>query len=205
MMYGDADLIESSRLRRLLNDKTHLDFYRWNQDARVLTPVNYPDLKAGNFDTTTELTLTKGRHALSPLLKVASPSIDFIEVDAEIPNPKPDVKQIPALILAWDTPQDPFFAAKTQLAQSLPADGKTHTLRFAVSEHKGWMLDPQIERMSLSMMPSTCPAQVKAIRIRSDAKERPSITPGAMTEDEMGVCRPLSGSVTFGYDASNVP
>jgi len=215
--FGDADLINVSRLRRLLSANKQIHLVTWSeQDCQLkslhLVP-NGRNIKAGGTPALpgrnnilvpgTDLTCSVDPFpvgVISPTLDIAALSVDF--VDLELAN----VKTTGVAKMFWNSPDDPSFTSERQLI--LPAN--INRIRFDVSQHKKWILCQTIHQLKFEL-PSG--VEIKGVQLSSAQNEVPDLRPlpavinaggRTMDEDKSGIARPGCVIGDFSVDVSGI-
>lgn len=206
--FGSADLINVSRLRRLMSQKASYNFTKWDSIKQVLVPlslVSTPVYKeiAGSENTDSR---TAGNESflVSPPLDLAAPSIDFVEVRLRAQK---TLSATDVISMSWNTRKDPIFRDERTLAKAV--DG-SNVLQFDVSEHKNWIDSETIHQLKFDLPNDV---EIEKVILRSGENEMPTLVPDTNTqkadgrtvaEDVGGVSRPGRNIGPFTYDVSKV-
>ncbi len=207
--FGDADLINISRLRRLLNQQDRYHFVRWDNNSQHLVPLNLVPAQSSmklNGSEITDSTSEKFRSFLvSPPIDIASTSIDFVDIALDRGQ---KLKPSDVITMSWNTIDDPNFRGQHTLTQAIE---DADPVRFDVSEHKNWVLSETIHQLKFELPSGVA---IKSVLMQNGTTLIPTLTPDTsspsatgrtVTEDVGGVSRPGSNIGFFSYDASKIP
>ena len=148
--FGDSELINISRLRRMIAHSDQYDFAKWDAESRKLVPLHLESAEIAKTIPGSELTdsRTAGMESylVSPPINAPAPSIDFVNVDltSDTPAKKSDV----ITMSAWNTVANPNFEDDRMIA--MPIDNTAH-VQFAVSEHKSWVSSETIHELKMGL------------------------------------------------------
>jgi hypothetical protein len=208
--YGEPDLINVSRLRYLLDEPQKYIFCRWDEKECKLVPVELTQAKPGGVVFGgLNLTLDSKGYLLTRELTMPAASVDFVDISLSC-NPtdagRGKAVSTPVAVLSWAGEQEllPSEAGK-RLALPVLADGKIHTYRFLVSEHKSWLGSACIKRLRLDFSPGYS-YSLRQLALTNAEQEIPKLT---IDQTEMqtapsGVTYLKDNTARFSYDASSV-
>lgn len=221
--FGSADLINISRLRRLLSEPSKYKFVRWDSTRHILVPLSLSSepvkRELPGSDNTDSRSNGNETFLVSPPLDIASTSVDFVDVqlayaNSGTPSPQPaknDTARITqasnVVTMSWNTQTDPIFRDSRTIA--LPFD-TPEEMRFTVSEHKNWVGSETIHQLKFDLPDGV---QIKNVTLLSGANAIPTIAPDTtapktdgrtVAEDVGGVSRPGTVIGPFKYDVSKV-
>lgn len=207
--FGAADLINISRLRRLISQPSQYQFAKWDSARQKLVPLNLVsgrvDKKLTGSQATDSRSTGSESFLVSPSIDAPSVAVDFVDVKV-----KNDKKSNPGdvITMSWNTISDPIFRNDRTLAK--PVDN-SDLIRFTVSEHKNWVSSETIHQLKFEL-PSGM--NIEEISLRSGENAIPTISPNTsapstngrtVAEDVGGVSRPGTNIGPFTYDISKVP
>jgi 4-amino-4-deoxy-L-arabinose transferase-like glycosyltransferase len=211
VMFGESDLLNTTRLKRLLSPGEKYLAYRWEQTDQKAEPVNLT-LSTGAIHQS-----ISGQHDIddkhpfvSQSLSIAPLSVDLAEVNLTVTNPVKDA----VLMLQWTTPYDSSFSNDRTLYLPLKQTTAPQAVTFSLSDRKRWVASELIDKIKLSL-----PAKGSAVRLLSVVAESGERQIPALAlqlaernsagdsphEDEFGVT--WSGSVIgpIAFDVSKIP
>lgn len=209
MMYGDSELINIARLRKVLNSAQNYDIYVWDSQTRNLVLLDLPKAKKITKDVKlsgiTLSSLAVNEFLASPILAVSSMSCDFVDVDLSA-NVQEQSKALPFLFLSWTSVNKPLFDGTRRLAVPATFDGKSHKYRFAVSQHKNWALAEEINQIRLEIPTPASDVRLNNVEFLSGEKLIPQLQADEkyLREDADGVSRLTKEKAVFEYDASKI-
>ncbi|MBX9880269.1 MAG: glycosyltransferase family 39 protein [Candidatus Obscuribacterales bacterium] len=203
MTYGDSEIFIVSRLRQMIEKNPEgYDFYSWDRERNALVPVHL-ELASGdmNFASTklTSLSPEKDMFVVSPEMEIAPAAVDFVDLDVTVRKSKK-----PALLsLYWNSEAEHNFLPRRRLTLALEADGKAHSYRFNVSEHKSWVMSGNISRLRIDVPEG---ATINRLGLKQGKSEIPCLIPDDATVrlDIEGAYRIPQGKALFNYDASSI-
>ncbi|MBY0356999.1 MAG: glycosyltransferase family 39 protein [Candidatus Obscuribacterales bacterium] len=151
--YGDGELINSSRLRKLI--QANQLFYRWDKQTHQLEPVKLlkSDLElifkkedlaffgSKNFGNTARL--------LSPKLTLPATACDFIQCRFRFSSRS--AKANTNIYLFWLGENNHSFSSSRCMVLPAILDGKEHDYFFPVSERKSWIAAGIIDRLCFEL------------------------------------------------------
>lgn len=215
MTYGDSDLICTSRLKRLLQDKSRsFKVVAWNEKTYELVPLEPATDESALHPKLSGLPVNLAQSEqmlVSPMLNLKPLSIDFVDVKTSVTPEKNGSDADGYLELWWTTEQKPEFAAQRRLARKLK-DGAS-SYRFDVSQHKSWLMSNTIRQIAVSTTGAPYTVRIDAVDFGNGRSEIPMLAPATsarnadgrqMLEDNMGVCRPGKIIGPFNYSAANI-
>ncbi len=227
--FGDADLINSARLRNMLTTaptspnqpsagapaslpaSTHrYEFVKWDAQAQKFMPLHLVparetrSIQGWNMtDNPEEPGMT---WLVAPVIDVPSTATDFVDLTLVL-DQKPVAGSV--AMMSWNTQSDPIFRKERTLVVPFN-DANPTKLRFNVSEHKSWTLSETIHQLKFQL-----PAHVtiSKLNLTTGDGEIPQLEADAvrkndsgrtMAPDVAGICRPGNVLGYFSYDASKV-
>jgi protein O-mannosyl-transferase len=206
--FGSADLINASRLRRLMAESNRYHITRWDSTRQILVPLNLVkepvNKQIQGSDNTDSRTAGNESFLVSPPIDVPAVSVDFVDIQTES-----DKKASPddIIVMSWNTPSDPIFRESRTLAQAVE-NGKHN--RFAVSEHKNWIGSEKIHQLKFDLPNGmtigklTLSSGENLIPTISPDLTAPEVAGRTVAEDVGGVSRPGTQIGPFIYDVSKV-
>jgi len=206
--FGDADLINISRLKNLLGENHK--FARWDRQSMRIAPVNFAlSTEPTGSSELPETGLKKC--ALENNKAVLSPEVSLNVLDCDYFDIKcgalPESKAV--LVLEGFNDSGEKAALSLPLAKAMVSEGES-ILRFQVSEHKQWLVLNRVNQIALSLqtLESLAPLTIQSVKFGSLAEARPILKCDGITlvENVDGICRPKGQAqrAAFSYDASNV-
>jgi hypothetical protein len=207
--YGDADLIDASRLRRLLADPGNL-LYVWDRDKFSLEPLflknetaEQPPAEQILFPAAgskSNLTLAPGAVALSPDINRPAIDIDAIRVELTEASKDKIADENSTLQLSYPSGTITLPLAKTIKTAT---DG---AFLFQLSEHKNWLKQGVVKKLSLEANGISQPIEIKKISALRIASAQPLLQADArdLLEGPDGICRVRGARPSFSYDVSGV-
>jgi len=211
--YGDADLIDTSRLRRLLVSPNNLLYY-WDRDKFSLEPLylkdtskTIPESKIVPSPTgfTGPLVLKPGEVILSPPMSTSALQIDAIAVEIAPENraqllAAAEANKNTALQLSYHGGKISLPLVET-LQKS--AGGK---ILFQLSEHKNWLKQGVVRGLALELVGGE-PVTIQKIEALSLNDSLPLLQADGhdLVEGVDGICRVRGSRPSFSYDVTNVP
>ncbi len=212
--FGDADLVNISRVRSLSSDDSNI-FVRWDRQNMRLSPVSLRSTATSPANLQTAglapVPQAKGlidstRVLLSPLLSVSAIDWDYVDIECNgAKSYSGKVSSKAALNLKA------FGIEGNSMTLSLPLTRiKGNRLRFHVSEHKKWLALSGVSQIILSLQ-ALDPGEsltIGGMEFGSLSGLRPILKSDGITlvEDVDGICNPkgLTERAAFSYDASSV-
>ncbi len=208
--FGDADLINISRLRRLLNQQTKYQFVRWDSNSQQLVSLNLVPAQSTKKIKGSEITDSTSEmfrsFLVSPPIDIASTSVDFVDITLNRDQKKSKPSDV--VTMSWNTSADPNFRSEHSLSKAI--EGADY-VRFDVSEHKNWVLSETIHQLKFELPNGVA---IKSVLMQNGTTLMPTLTPDTTTasapgrsvvEDVGGVSRPGPNIGYFNYDASKIP
>ncbi|HEY9679588.1 MAG TPA: hypothetical protein V6C76_16385 [Drouetiella sp.] len=206
--FGDSELLNIARLRRLIAQQDLYQFVRWDSGKQKLIPLNLnaaPTNKTINGSIETD-SRSEGHESYlaSPSIDVPSGAVDFVRI--ELTSDKP-INPTEVISMTWNTLTDPDFHMETTMSKPI---GNNLTVEFPVSEHKNWIMSGTIHQLKLELPNGVT---VKKLTLQSGADLIPTLEPDlssppqkgrTVKEDEGGVSRPGRQIGPFKYDASKI-
>ncbi|MBS2002720.1 MAG: hypothetical protein JST44_14515 [Cyanobacteria bacterium SZAS LIN-5] len=224
--FGSADLLNISRLRRLLADSSKYKFTRWDSGKHVLVPLSLASTplkkEIQGSDYTDSRSSGNETFLVSPPIDISSSSVDFVDVqlaqtktttrssDSDSTGADRDEQGAQAsnvLTMSWNTEKDPIFRDSRTIAEAFD---KPKELRFTVSEHKNWVGSESIHQLKFDLPDGV---KIKKVTLLSGESAIPTIAPDTtepkkdgrtVAEDVGGVSRPGRIIGPFTYDVSKV-
>ena len=203
MTYGDSEIFIISRLRRMLaKNPTGYEFYTWNRERNALVPVHIAGTgKEISFSAKEFAGCPSGNDdfVISPLLEIQPAAIDFVDINVTAAPSKQAL-----LSMYWDKEGERNFSEQRRLTMLVEANGKPHTYRFNVSEHKSWVMSGGISRLRFDLPGK---ATINSLNINRADKEIPQLVAddSTVTLAIEGVYRPTKEPLLFKYDATQIP
>lgn len=210
MTYGDPDLLIVARLKELLKTPEKFAFYKWDAKQLKLQSLN---LSTGI--STIELPVTfggldfkdicNGQMLVSPALDAAAVSVDFIDLTLSCEPLKTAESMTSFITVCWTGATGTIFHPDGCLSQKLIADGRPHHYRFAVSQHKSWILSQRITRLGV-IVPIGSVGKLLSVQLSNGQREMPvlQVDPQSIRSGEEGTYRFNSNSGSFFYDAEKI-
>ncbi|MBS2008153.1 MAG: hypothetical protein JST01_13985 [Cyanobacteria bacterium SZAS TMP-1] len=207
--YGDADLIDASRLRRLMAAPANL-LYLWDRDKFSLEPVllksasgEKPEAEQILFpaaDGKPVLRLAPGAVALSPEIGKPALNIDAIKVELTAASKAKIADDNAVLQLSY-----PGGTMTLPLAKAIKTSSDGAVV-FQLSEHKNWLKQGLVKKLTLEASGITEPIEIKKISALNIAGQQPLLQADArdLTEGPDGICRVRGARPSFSYDVSGV-
>jgi hypothetical protein len=211
--FGSADLINVSRLRRLMAEPARYQFARWDSIKQVLVPLNLVmvpvNKQVQGSDNSDSRTAGNESFLVSPPVDVPAASVDFVDIHTKS-DKKANADDV--IVMSWNTTADPIFRESRTLAQAIDSGNREsrNQNRFAVSEHKNWVGSETIHQLKFDLPNGMT---IEKVELRSGENLIPTITPDLSTpktdgrsvaEDVGGVSRPGTEIGPFTYDVSKV-
>jgi len=207
--FGAADLINISRLRRLIAQPSKYQFAKWDSIKQTLVPLN---LVSGNVhkeiagsDVTDSRTAGNESFIVSPPIDVPSASVDF--VDVKIKSDK-KIEPTDVITMSWNTVANPIFRDDRTLSKTVE---NSNQIEFTVSEHKNWVASETIHQLKFELPNGMT---IEKVSLHSGENAIPTLTPNisapstngrTVAEDVGGVSRPGSTLGPYTYDISKIP
>ncbi|MBS1953589.1 MAG: hypothetical protein JST89_05375 [Cyanobacteria bacterium SZAS-4] len=207
--FGAADLINISRLRRLISQPAQYQFAKWDGVKQKLVPLKLVsgqiDKELPGSEATDSRSAGNESFLVSPTIDIPAASVDFVDIEV-----KNDKKSDPAdvVTMSWNTISNPIFNKDRTLAKAVE---NSDQIQFAVSEHKNWVSSETIHQLKFEL-PSGM--NIEKITLHSGENLIPTISPNTnapsangrtVAEDVGGVSRPGSNIGPFTYDVSKIP
>jgi protein O-mannosyl-transferase len=218
--FGDADLLNISRLRGLIDQPDKYQFVKWDNIAQKLVPLNLVRRQTSNQQTSksnqptskkiggSEITDSRSpgneTFLVSPPIDVPSTSVDFVDIVVKTDR-KPDRSDV--ITMGWNSIADPIFRDEHTLSKAIEA---SQHVRFDVSEHKNWVAGETIHQLRLQL-PNHM--NIGSVNLIDSSTSIPSLVPDTsvpsakgrtVAEDVGGVSRPGPIIGPFNYDATKV-
>ncbi len=207
--YGAADLINVSRLRRLIDQPTQYQFAKWDSIEQTLVPLHLVSENVQREIVGSDLTdsRTAGNESflVSPPFDVPSAAVDFVDVRIKTDG---KVNPTDVLTMGWNTVSDPIFRDHRTLSKAIE---NSTQVQFTVSEHKNWVSSETIHQLKFELPNGMT---IEKVNLHSGDREIPSMTPNttapstngrSVAEDVGGVSRPGNNIGPFTFDTSKIP
>jgi hypothetical protein len=223
--YGDPELINTARLRRLVRSCPHYRYCYWDMGGRRLINLDliegpsksYRDLSELNESPDAEST-DAGQSIISPEMNWNAFGSDFVIFSIKLPersSPKTTgaaIQAPPRLTLYFQSANFPSFSPARSLSLPALCDGVQHDYYFPVSEHKSWLAAGNIKRLRLAL-----PArpggqrqeQATVLFLNTQAVSghelMPVLTPASLAEGADGIDRLATDNFELRCDCSKIP
>ncbi len=215
--YGDSELLNLSRLRRLTSQGPKYQFTYWDREQGKLVPLDLQPVKGqlsfAFFDQNHQpLALSysnwkEDNYLISPACDLSTATVDYVDVTLSVLPETSTALSVPYLYLSWNTPQEPIFLADRRLALPIIADGKAHAYRFYVGQHKNWLMAGTINQLRLDIPFAATKVDFYGLSCSSGEKQIPNLSFDAnvMHENVDGITYMNGHKATFTFDASQIP
>lgn len=215
--YGDASLINVSRLKRLISSEKIAGIYYWSSPLKQLVPLQLKVEKPATLSLPVDFLPSDwqllGDNKLSCLYVVSPPlslnplAIDELRVTMTV-GKFAEAVQTPVIKLLWSGDTAP---ENSELQQPLLADGREHTYLFSLSEYKPWIASSRVTRLAfqipftreVQVQDSSCPIRITNVVLDNiDSRSIKLILDDAL-EGKDGIFQ-LFEPRRFLYDAGSV-
>jgi len=185
VMFGDADLLNISRLRRMAGDPQHYSIFYWQESNNELKPIDSSQIESNCDFVLANVELT-------------------IDQTAE----KSDVK--PVLSMTWGSKP----MSQQVLYAPLQKRSAPQTVTFCVSEHKSWITDQPALNLRFDIPSAGYSVKILKVSQKSGKDSIPDLqfqpqylnsTGTHPVEDPRGVTWTGTGIGPFHYDVSRIP
>lgn len=206
--YGDPELINVSRLRRVVNDGMPVKY--WDAEQRRLYDLKLQtEPKSLSFDFSGLSGALKKQNAdsltlESPLLNISSTAIDFVKCRLRFEK-NDSAKGF--ITLCWSSGIYPSYSIARSSSLAAQFDGLEHEYVFAVSEKKAWIAGESIKRLMLQI-PNIAGAkliELSNVELGSGQDLMPILEPINMARGVDGIDRMSGDKFQIHCDASKLP
>ncbi len=209
VLFGNADLINTSRFKECLSKTDMAGCYLWQTDKKTFEPLHLivpktllmsplvlslPNPKEIMRPFTSErgfwhiesdhieiLNCEKGSTIVISPINIDPFLYDLIEIEASI-TPPPDAKNI--TVSWWSSPTSPLPTQNKAPADSV--DGEYQTYRVALSKHWRWFTNGQIQQLQIDFPPLQS-MSIKNIRLLNSENTLPKLVVKDIQPDNRGV------------------
>ncbi|MBI2809478.1 MAG: hypothetical protein HYX67_01415 [Candidatus Melainabacteria bacterium] len=166
--FGSADLINISRLRRLIEQPSQYQFAKWDSVKQVLVPLHLQSASVHKeilgSNVTDSRTAGNESFLVSPPIDVPSAAVDFVDVLVKT-DKKMDSTDV--ITMSWNTMSDPIFRDDRTLSKAVE---NAAPVQFTVSEHKNWVSSESIHQLKFELPNGMT---VEKVTLRSGENEIP--------------------------------
>ncbi len=185
--FGDANLINRTRFKKLLADKNLIGVFVWNSDSQKLIAMNdrqslqtntleqasqSVDMKAASCNL---VDVNDSMH--SPVIDAPSTDFDFVDLELKVEplNTEVQIEPSSVVILSWNSASHPIFGPERQIALPLRARGKYEKYRFSVGELKKWIGEGRITGLKIDTSFKPVRIELKSARLVNAEDEIPAL------------------------------
>ncbi len=207
--YGDPELINVSRLRRIVKaDKFPVKY--WDADKKSLFELKLdPQPKEISFDLSTMNTLLGKQsgdslNLESPKMDLNSAAADFVTCTLRFEKNE-SAKGF--VTLYWSSRLYPSYSIKRSLSLAVNYDGLEHEYAFPVSERKAWIAGETINGLMLQV-PNAAGSKVESVgkmNVLSARSIMPILEPQDMALGVDGIDRMSGTRFQIRCDARQIP
>ncbi len=212
--YGDAELINISRLREMIKSNPADLVCFWDMNSKRLVTLkpekHLYDLSAEPSNKLLEEENESGKTFTYPGLDIDASSADFIVCSLGLSADKQ--KEVP-ITLYWSSSNFPDLSFAHSITLNAQSDGKIHEYYFPVSEHKSWIESGRITHVQVKIPKEFAGSSIQTnkeqvrIKIISAQDIMPVFTAskGQLAEGLDGIDRMAGDSFSLHCDASKIP
>lgn len=208
--YGDAELINAGRLKKLLSEKPQYHYCYWDMASRRLIELKLKSEASSRLFDLSSLNKalsspanSKPAALLSPELNMSSNSCDFVVFTASL-FAKAGSSKPAYLTLAWTSINQPRFSPACRISLPAQMDGKEHSYYFAVSEHKNFLSGDVITRLRLEI-PDCAGTKLANVQLAAAQTLMPALQPVQLAEANDGIFRLAGDHFQLECDGTKVP